>query len=191
VQKILARLSEQGLRIRDVATLREEVFSPTLGRKFRYIEIGDVAANTLVSSVELLGEDAPSRAKNIVRGGDVIASTVRPIRRLSGLIAREQDGWVCSSGFAVLRPHGVSPEYLVAYLRLPPVCELMDAYTTATMYPAISVPDLLNMPFYQPDDRLVTRLCETLRHVRTASGNAERKLEEARRLIEAAIATQR
>lgn len=184
VQKILAKLYEQKRRISDVAQLREEPFNPARGVPFHYIEISDVSSTTLVTGVQLFGEDAPSRAKYHVCADDVITSTVRPNRRLSGLVDSNQTGWVCSSGFAVIRPVSVPPEYLVAYLRLPPVCHVMDAYTTATMYPAISVGDILNLPLFIPNSQILDRVCEAVHRIRCSSQETEKMLSEAKLLVE-------
>jgi hypothetical protein len=185
--RIHAMLAKQRRYISEVADLRGETFTPELGRSFHYIEIRDISANTAVSGTEFRGEDAPSRAQQYVRAGDVITSTVRPLRRLSGLVAPEQDGWVCSSGFAVLKSRGVPPEYLVAYLRLPPVCELMDAWTLASMYPAIRVPDLLRLPVFLPEKHLLNRICAAVVTAREAQKRAQAKLAEAKQLIEDAF----
>ncbi len=45
--------------------------------------------------------EAPSRARQYVRGGDVLTSTVRPNRHLSAIVAPEQGGCVASSGFVI------------------------------------------------------------------------------------------
>lgn len=37
--------------------------------------------------------------------------------------------------FVVLEPQAVAPEVLLACLRLPPVCELMDLHISASLYP--------------------------------------------------------
>jgi hypothetical protein len=187
VRQILASLSSQNRQIAQVAPLRQEPFTAKRGNSFHYIEISDVSPTTLVTGTKLAGEDAPDRAKQYVREGDVITSTVRAVRRLSGLIEAHQEGWVCSSGFAVLHPVEVPAEYLVAYLRLPPVCELMDAFTTATMYPAISVHDLLNIPIFVPDSGVVERVCGSVRQVRRARLKADSALEAAKKLVEEAL----
>jgi hypothetical protein len=75
----------------------------------------------------------------------------------------------------------------VAYLRLPPVCELMDASTLASMYPAITVPDLLRVPFFIPEKKLVEDICAAVTAARSASHAAQVKLDEAKRLVEQAI----
>ncbi len=90
-------------------------------------------------------DEAPSRAQWIVKPNDVITSTVRPTRRLSALIKPEQDNYICSSGFAVLKPTKVEPEVLLVYFRSPIVCKILDLHTTASMYPAISTEDLLSI----------------------------------------------
>ncbi len=65
----------------------------------------------------------------------------------------EQNGFVCSSGFVVLKPRKITAELLLTYLRAKPICELMDLHTTASMYPAISEQDLLRLPIPQFSER--------------------------------------
>ncbi len=180
-------LAGQGTRLCDVAGLREELFQAVPNEHFHYIEISDVFDNGVLGGSKVAGSEAASRAKFKVHTNDVITSTVRPIRRLSGLVTAEQDGWVCSSGFAVLIAKEVPAEYLAMYLRLPPVCEVLDAYAKASMYPAITVPDLLSIPFFVPDKQLVTKICSAVRESRNAKAIARAKLEEAKQLVEDAL----
>jgi hypothetical protein len=133
------------------------------------------------------GEEAPSRATWIVQPGDVITSTVRPIRCLTGLIEPEQAENICSSGFAVLTPKGIPGELLFAYLRLPVICELMDLHTTASMYPAISTTDLMRLPFLLPDDATIKKVKQLITASRLARREAHALLEKAKQAVEIAI----
>lgn len=187
VQAVLAHLRKQRTRVRDIAVMREEIFSPQHSSEFHYIEIGGVLTDTCLVGTKLQGHNAPSRAKYIVHKDDVITSTVRPLRRLSGIIGSDQDGWVCSSGFVVLQPMKVPAEYLVAYLRLGPVCELMDAHTTASMYPALSVTNLLNLPVSVPPKNVLEEMCDAVRKVRSAREAANNYVIEAKRIVERAL----
>lgn len=117
----------------------------------------------------------------------MITSTVRPIRRLTALITAEQNGAVCSSGFVVLRPKTVAPEVLLTYLRLRPVCELMDLHTSASMYPAISERDLLRIPFPLVDWSVETEIVKAVNSSRTAKSTAQSLLNRAKRAVEIAI----
>jgi hypothetical protein len=187
VEQLLARLARDGLRLADVAPARHERFEPTGSGDFDYIEIGSLGADGTAASESVPMAEAPSRATQYVRTGDVITSTVRPIRRLSALVAPEQDGAVCSSGFVVLQPQGISGEVLLTYLRLPLVCELMDLHTSATMYPAISESDLLALPIPAISPDVQAQVQDAVRQSAHARHRATRLLDAAKRAVEIAI----
>lgn len=187
VEQLLARLGRDGLRLSDLAPARHERFEPTGSGDFDYIEIGSLGVDGTASSESVPMAEAPSRATQHVRAGDVITSTVRPIRRLSALIAPEQDGAVCSSGFVVLQPKQISGEVLLTYLRLPLVCELMDLHTSATMYPAISESDLLALPIPAITPGVQAQVRDAVRQSAAARQRATRLLDAAKRAVEIAI----
>jgi type I restriction enzyme S subunit len=187
VEQLLARLGRDGLTIADVAPARHERFEPTATGDFDYIEIGSLGADGTAVAEAVPMAEAPSRATQYVRSGDVITSTVRPIRRLSALINPDQDGAVCSSGFVVLEPRGVSSEVLLTYLRLPVVCELMDLHTSATMYPAISEADLLSLPIPAIAPPVQQQIQADVRQAGQARQRATQLLDAAKRAVEIAI----
>jgi type I restriction enzyme, S subunit len=58
----------------------------------------------IVEREQLTFGSAPSRARRIVRDGDVIVSTVRTYLRAIAPISDPDPGTVVSTGFAVVRP---------------------------------------------------------------------------------------
>ncbi|XHX76139.1 MAG: N-6 DNA methylase [Stenomitos frigidus ULC029] len=186
-QQVMATMRRSGLRIQDIAQLAKRKFQPEKQGAFNYIEIGNLSGEGFATSEIVEMEDAPSRAQWIVKPNDVITSTVRPIRRLSALIEQEQDDFICSSGFAVLEPLEVEPEVLLVYLRLPVVCEILDLHTTASMYPAISTEDLLNIPITLPDISTRQTITAKVRASRTAREQSKQLLEIAKTGVEKAI----
>jgi len=122
-----------------------------------------------------------------VRQGDIITSTVRPIRRLSALILPDQNGYVCSSGFVVLNPKQIAAEVLLVYLRLPAICELMDLHTSASLYPAISEKDLLGLPIPKISATVQNQITALVQQSFTLKAQSERLLEAAKRAVEIAI----
>lgn len=187
VIELLGRLGQHGQRIRDVAPARHERFIATATGTFDYIEIGNLRADGTATAEPTEQSDAPSRATWHVHAGDIVTSMVRPIRRLSALIAPEQDGSVCSSGFVVLEPQAVPPEVLLAYLRLPPVCELMDLHTSASLYPAIAETDLLALPFPHIDAGVQGRIVASVQAAQAGRQRAVDLLDAAKRAVEIAI----
>ena len=190
MQNLIEVLSRDRQTIGDVAKLSKRRFKPRVGSEFRYIEIGDVSGNGTADSNPVAGEEAPSRATWVVKPGDIITTTVRPIRRLSAIITDEQAGHVCSSGFAVLtlrNPSDIAPELLLVYLRLPLVCELLDLHTTASMYPAIATGDLMKIPLALPKDATRQKIIDKVRASFDARRKAQRLLDEAKTIVERAI----
>lgn len=186
-QKAFHLLGNQKRTIGDVAKLAKRRFVPKRGTSFHYIEIGDVADCGSIESQEVAGENAPSRATWIVQPGDVITSTVRPIRRLSALIELSQSGYVCSSGFAVLIPQTVPSELLLVYLRLPLIAEILDLHCSASMYPSISTNDLLHIPFRKPSDAAVEAIKTMVHQSRAARAESRRLLNDAKKMVEKAV----
>lgn len=187
VIELLGRLGQHGQCIRDVAPARHERFVAAATGTFDYIEIGNLRADGTAMAEPTEQSDAPSRATWHVHAGDIVTSMVRPIRRLSALIAPEQDGTVCSSGFVVLNPQTVAPEVLLTYLRLPPVCELMDLHTSASLYPAIAETDLLALPFPHIEAPVQAQIVANVRAAQASRRRATDLLDAAKRAVEIAI----
>lgn len=187
IQQLIDHLSGAGITIGTVATPRREKFNAARHGDFDYIEIGDLDGTGATGSSRVHADEAPSRAAWFVQPGDVITSTVRPIRRLSAQIAPDQGRYVCSSGFVVMEPTGVKPELLLTYLRLPIICELMDLFASASMYPAISEADILALPFPAVDGATEQAVVSAVRESRAARARARALLDAAKRAVEIAI----
>lgn len=187
IQALLDILSKDGRAVSDVAGPRREKFQPERHENFDYIEISDIDGEGLADSTRLLASEAPSRATWHVRPDDIITSTVRPIRRLSAQIRPEQAGFVCSSGFVVVQPKQIAPEALLTYLRLPVICELLDLYASASMYPAITDNDIFNLPLPILPDDVMDQVIANVRGARLAKARASSMLDAAKRAVEIAI----
>lgn len=187
IQQLIDHLSGAGTTVGTIAAPRREKFNAGRHGDFDYIEIGDLDGTGATGSSRVAADEAPSRATWFVRPGDIITSTVRPIRRLSAQIGPEQNGYVCSSGFVVLNPTGVQPELLLTYLRLPVICELMDLFASASMYPAISEADILALPFPAVDEATEKAVVAAVQEGRAARARARALLNAAKRAVEIAI----
>ena len=75
---------------------------------FRYIDVKavDNTRNKIVAVPEVESRSAPSRARRLVREGDVVFSLVRPYLRNIAVVPADLDGQVASTAFSVLRPNG-------------------------------------------------------------------------------------
>jgi type I restriction enzyme S subunit len=89
--------------IQDVAELNPETWgSRNQPLSVRYLDLSNVRHGNIDSVEEYQWEDAPSRARRILKPGDTVVGTVRPGNGSYCLIG--EDGITGSTGFAVLRP---------------------------------------------------------------------------------------
>ncbi len=87
---------------------------------------------------------APSRARRVVRDGDVIVSTVRTYLEAIAPINCPPDNLVVSTGFAVIRPKSILHKKYAAYaLRAKGFIEEVVARSVGISYPAINASDLV------------------------------------------------
>jgi len=109
---------------------------------FRYIDISsiDPAEKRIRTVVTIAPAEAPSRARQLVRSGDVLVSTVRPNLNAVAVVPDDLDGATASTGFTVLRPDmaSVDPRYLYYWVRSPKFVSEMTARATGASYPAVT-----------------------------------------------------
>ena len=121
-------------------------------RAIEYVDIGSVAAGVGITKRESLRyETAPSRARRLVRHGDVIVSTVRTYLRAIAPIVDPHPDLVVSTGFAVVRPTNELLGNFAAYaLRAPYFVEQVVANSVGVTFPAINASDMACFPIALP-----------------------------------------
>lgn len=111
----------------------------------KYIDIGSIdnTAHLVLNCQPFRMGEAPSRAQQCVRQGDLLVSTVRPKLRNIALVDSAEDCLVASSGFCVLRSQNCPSEYLRAVVCDDRFTDEMCRLTTGANYPAIKATDVL------------------------------------------------
>jgi type I restriction enzyme S subunit len=102
-KKIRDSDNKQGWEIKKLGEVlvKTEMVDPTKNpnMEFTYLDVSSVNKETkeIEGATVLLGKDAPSRARKLVKVNDVIFATVRPTHGRVALITEEYDGQVCST----------------------------------------------------------------------------------------------
>ena len=108
----------------------------------RYIDISSVDSKLkkIVSTTTMDFSEAPSRAKQLVKQGDILISTVRPnLNAVAVVDIDSSEVLVASTGFTVLRVlDGYSCEFLFQYCQSPAFIGYLVNRATGASYPAVN-----------------------------------------------------
>jgi len=143
------------MRIKYRTTTNDEVLPENTDPNYEmeYIDISSVdSASGIASCTVVTFEDAPSRARRIVRNNDVIISTVRTYLKAIAAIKEPKPDTIVSTGFAVIRPKGIEPKYLAFALREPGLINEIVARSVGVSYPAINASEIGCLPIPIPKE---------------------------------------
>ena len=136
------------------ASINDEVLAETTDPdlELSYVDIGSVdAVKGISSTTNVSFEDAPSRARRIVRDGDTIVSTVRTYLRAIAAIRNPPPNTVVSTGFAVVRPRSIFSPFMSYALHESGFIEAIMARSVGVSYPAINASEIGTLPIPIPE----------------------------------------
>lgn len=145
----------QEIPLKRAATINDEALGESTEDDFElnYIDIGNVDSNGQIHEITTykFGQ-APSRARRIVRHGDVIISTVRTYLQAIAPIENPPSNLIVSTGFAVVRPRpGILDTNFCKYaLREPRFIHEVINRSVGVSYPAINASELGDIPICLP-----------------------------------------
>ncbi len=158
----------------------------TLGSKgtFTYIDIGavDQESKAIGPISPIPCEQAPSRARQLVKSGDILVSTVRPNLNAVALVPDQLDGATASTGFCVLRPkiEALDSRFLYHWVRSETFIEEMIRLATGASYPAVSdrIVKGSRIPFLSlSEQRRIAAILDKAEELRTKRRAALAKLD--------------
>jgi restriction endonuclease S subunit len=133
-------------RIDELATLNPEQISKEYTHsRIEYLDISNVGTGSIGKATSLSLDEAPSRARRVVRNLDTIVSTVRPGNRAFAFLQGIPANLVCSTGFAVLRAKdGIAdPEFLFFLVTNDLIIDhLATIAEEMTAYPSVNPGDI-------------------------------------------------
>ena len=156
-------------KLKFVTTCNDEVlpenFDPE--EEINYIEISDVSLNLGVTNLSTLAFGvAPSRARRVVRHGDILISTVRTYLKAIAQVTYPEPKTIASTGFAVIRPkESYSTSGFLKHLAHAEgfIGEVISR-STGVSYPAINASELISIDLPLPPINEQTQIVRFLDH---------------------------
>ncbi len=153
--------------------------------KFLYIDIDSVENGTGVirNAKEIIGKDAPSRARRVIHYNDVLMSTVRPYLKAFTIVPKKFHDQICSTGFAVLTSRDkIIPLYLFHTLFTNSVMGQCKRMMVGGQYPALSASQVENLSIPLPPLPEQKKIAEILSTIDQAIEKVDEAIEKTLRL---------
>ena len=155
--------------------------SPTT-RDFEYLEISNISLKSFdYETIKVAEGEEPDRAHYILEKNDVAVSSVRPARNAVAFIRKE--GVIGSSGLAVLRAENIEPEYLFVFCKTNYFIKCLMRANKATMYPAVSHKDILDMSLFVPSCNFREKVKENIQKALSYAKKSKDRIQQARSLL--------
>ncbi len=162
----------------------KNVFSPD--DEIKYIDISSIdnKRNVMMGYKEYVLREAPSRAQQHIKKGDIVISTVRPNLRNVAMTVFDDDNLVATSGFCVLRAEKCLPEYLLAIVCSDKFTDDMTKVVTGANYPAIKDSDVMNYLVSMPPMELQEQFADFVHQVDKSKFAVQKSLKETKLLFD-------
>lgn len=148
----------QTVRLSKIVSTNQSTYSPKEDWQFaNYLDTGNITMNQIdeVQYINTSADKLPSRARRKVKLNSIIYSTVRPNQLHYGIIKKQPENFLVSTGFVVIDVdfEKAVPDYIYYVLTQKEVTEHLQAIAeqSVSAYPSIKPSDIENLELFLPD----------------------------------------
>ena len=148
----------QTFRLGTIVSTNQSTYSPKEAWQFvNYLDTGSITMNRVdeIQYINTSTDKLPSRARRKVKLNSIIYSTVRPNQLHYGIIKKQPENFLVSTGFAVIDVdfEKAVPDYIYYVLTQQEVTEHLQAIAeqSVSAYPSIKPSDIENLELLLPD----------------------------------------
>jgi type I restriction enzyme, S subunit len=146
-----------------------------------YVDIASVSTGKIDSLQGFLFNEAPGRARRIVKHGDIIWSNVRPNRKSYALIANPPQNMIVSTGFTVLSASSTPFIFLYQAVTTDDFANYLTNRAKGAAYPAVGSEDFATAKLIIPTAKLLCSFNEIVEPMQLGKNLLLRKNDNLRR----------
>lgn len=171
-----------------ICKIRDDNFNPIKDKTYRYIELSNVGAcGEIGGTEEIRGSELPTRARRLVRAGQLIVSSIEGSLQSCALITDEYDCALCSTGFYVIESTECNSETLLMLFKTELMQMLMKQGCSGTILTAISKEQFLNLPLPLVSLEVQSAIADRVQQSFALRRQSKQLLERAKSAVELAI----
>ena len=144
--------------------------------EFSYIDISSVGGTFEGIGIceKFKRNRSPSRAQQCVKRGDILVSMVRPNLRKMAVVDFDDDNYVASTGFCVIRPRQGMLQYLKGVVSSEAFTAAMMAEAKGTNYPAVNNRHIMDYPILIPTAERAQEFGKILQQAETSKAELKK-----------------
>ena len=162
----------QTVRLGEIVKTNQSTYSSKENWQFvNYLDTGNITMNKIdeIQNINTAKDKLPSRARRKVKTNSIIYSTVRPNQLHYGIIKKQPDNFLVSTGFTVIDVNydKAVPDFIYYALTKQEVTEQLQAIAeqSVSAYPSLKPSDIENLELMLPDKKTQERIVAILRSI--------------------------
>lgn len=176
------------LEISKIGQICDKNFSPIDNVEYKYIELADIGAYGEITGCTMaIGSELPTRARRIVRKGDVLISSIEGSLQSCAIVPKEFDNALCSTGFYVMTPNKINAETLLILLKSTVIQLLLKKGCSGTILTNISKDEFLKIKLPILPEQIQTKIASLIQQSFECKTQSKQLLEDAKRMVESEI----
>jgi len=144
-------------RLKYCASINDDVLNEDTDKNYEmeYVDISSVQNGQITGKENYLFPEAPSRARRMVKDGDIIVSTVRTYLKAITRINKPRSNMIVSTGFAVVRPQKINSDFLGNLFFSEYLIAEIISRSVGVSYPAINSSEIgdIKIPLPPPSEQ--------------------------------------
>jgi len=174
-------------KLAELCNIYDSTFVPHKN-DYKYIELANIGTYGNITGCTVAPfKELPSRARRLVKSGQVIVSSIEGSLASCALVADDYDEAICSTGFYIVDSTKINSETLLVLFKSEPIQQLMKKRCSGTILTAISKVALETMPFPLIDKDKQREIADMVQKSFALRRQSEQLLDMAKRAVEVAI----
>ena len=172
----------------DLVNINDRNFTPRDDIVYKYIELSNISINGNIDGfMEELGKNLPTRARQIVKKGDVIISSIEGSLESIALINEPLNNALCSTGFYAVNSLRLNSETLLIFLKSQAGQLQLKKGCSGTILTAISKDELSKLVIPKIDQEKQLKIKKKIDEMYQTKDLSTALLDLAKRGVEIAI----
>ncbi|MGG7091748.1 restriction endonuclease subunit S [Campylobacter sp. 1BO] len=172
----------------DDTEIKDRKFIPKDDEFYKYIELANISSNGNINESELQnGKNLPSRARRLVKNGDLIVSSVEGSFSSCAIITKEFDGYIVSTGFYVIKSARINSETLLVLFKSKFFQDYLKKFSNGTILTAISKDEFKNLLIPKFSLKIQESIAKNLQKSFDLISEAKNLLKNAKEMVENSI----